>query len=97
MSLVTARRNAQLHSLARLICLSLRSNNIFKRTLSIYLFHFLLQIAQKVNTTTGMALIAQVRMQIWFCRFNGICSIILNWLIFVVPSCLQLFIFIINY
>ena len=56
--------NAQLHSLAQLICLSLRPNTIFKRTLSIYLFHFLLQIAQKVNTTTGMAFIAQVQMQI---------------------------------
>ena len=53
-----------LHSLAQLICLSLRPNKIFKRTLSIYLFHFLLQIAQKVNTTTGMAFIAQVQMQI---------------------------------
>ena len=56
--------NAQLHSLAQLICLSLRPNKIFNRTLSIYLFHFLLQIAQKVNTTTGMAFIAQVQMQI---------------------------------
>ena len=56
--------NAQPHSLAQLICLSLRPNKIFKRTLSIYLFHFLLQNAQKVNSTTGMAFIAQVRMQI---------------------------------
>ena len=40
------KENSQLHSLAQLICLSLKAKEIFKSTLSKYLFHFFLQIAQ---------------------------------------------------